>query len=88
MRTNRAVVLDLWCRLTGQETDDLDAAAQAAFFARPQVPELTAAPYPILLESGISAASRGALPLDRWLDDLRALRSREDHPSARTRTSA
>lgn len=83
MRTNRAVVLDLWCRLTGQEANELDADAQAAFFARPQVAELTAAPYPILLESGISAASRGALPLDRWLDDLRALRSRGDHPSAR-----
>jgi hypothetical protein len=88
MRTNRTVVLDLWCRLTGQEPAELDADAQAAFFACPQVPELTAAPYPILLESGIIAASRGSLPLDRWLDDLRALRSRGDHPSARTRARA
>lgn len=88
MRTNRAVVLDLWCRLTGQDAADLDADAQAAFFARPQVPELTAAPYPILLESGITAANRGTLPLDQWLDDLRSLRARTDHPSARSRTPA
>jgi hypothetical protein len=88
MRTSQVVVLDLWCRLTGHEPAELDDEAQAAFFARPQVPELTAAPYPILLESGISAADRGALPLDLWLDDLRALRSRGDHPSAPKRASA
>jgi hypothetical protein len=88
MRTNQAVVLDLWCRLTGQEVAELDAEAQAAFFACSQVAELTAAPYPILLESGISAASRGTLPLDQWLSDLRALRSRAEHPSARTPASA
>ena len=88
MRTNQTVVLDLWCRLTGHEADELNAEAQAAFFACPQVAELMAAPYPILLESGISAANRGTLPLEQWLDDLRALRSRGDHPSASKRASA
>jgi hypothetical protein len=70
MRTNREVVLVLWCRLTGQNAADLNADEREAFFACPQVGELSTLPYPELLDAGISAASRGSLPLERWLGDV------------------
>jgi hypothetical protein len=73
MRTDRETVLTVWCRLTGQEAAELDAADRAAFLASPQLPELAIAPYPQLLDAGIAAAGRGSLPLDRWILCLRAL---------------
>ena len=70
MRTNRDVVFMMWCRLTGQNTAELDARDRAAFFARPQVSKLSIVPYPELLEAAITAASRGSLPLDQWLGQV------------------
>jgi len=76
MRTNEEVVFHLWCRLTGREPGEVSEADRAGFLASPQVSELSATPYPTLLEAAISAASRGSMPLPVWLDDVRALRAR------------
>jgi len=73
MRTDREVVLVLWCRLTGQIAAELNADERAAFYARPQLNELASLPYPVLLDAGITAASRGSLPLDQWLGSVRQL---------------
>lgn len=73
MRTNGELVFALWCRLTGNESSEFSADERAAFFARPQVPELSAVPYPELLDAGITSASRGSLPLERWLTSVRHL---------------
>jgi hypothetical protein len=64
-------VFELWCRLTGTDTTSFDEADREAFLARPQVPELAATPYPVLLDAGITAARRGSLPLERWLAAVR-----------------
>jgi hypothetical protein len=71
MRTNREVVFGLWCRLTGQDMAEVDAAERAAFLARPQTGELSAVPYGELLDAAITAASRGSLPLETWLSSVK-----------------
>jgi hypothetical protein len=68
MNNNNEVVFRLWCRLTGQNAAEIDVARRSEFFEAPQVTELSALPYSQLLDAGIAAASRGSLPLDRWLD--------------------
>ena len=73
LRTDRDVVFALWCRLTGQNAAEFSADERSAFFARPYVNELATLPYPELLDAGISAASRGSLPLERWLAQVRRL---------------
>lgn len=75
MRTNREVVLEIWCRLTGRDPGELSPAELAEFFDSPQLPKLAATPYPQLLEAAIRAASRGSLPLQGWLTcvDYRAV---------------
>jgi hypothetical protein len=72
MTTDREVVFVLWCRLTGQTAAEVDSEQREAFFARPQVSELSELPYPQLLDAGITAASRGSLPLERWLGTVHA----------------
>jgi len=67
MLTAQDTVFTLWCRLTGNEPDDFATEEREAFLARPQVGELARTPYPILLDSGISVARRGSLPLEHWL---------------------
>ena len=47
---------------------------QDAFFARPQVAELAATPYEVLLDAGIDAARHGVLPLERWLNAVHTVR--------------
>jgi hypothetical protein len=64
-------VFVLWCRLTGQEAAEFNADERAAFFARPQVAELAATAYPVLLDAGVMAARRGSLPLEHWLAGVR-----------------
>jgi hypothetical protein len=61
----------LWCRLTGNEPDEFSPPERLAFLNRPQVAELAGVAYPILLDTGISTARRGALPLERWLSAVR-----------------
>jgi hypothetical protein len=73
VRSNRELVFVLWCRLTGQELTAFSPDERAAFLARPQVSELSSAPYPELLDAGISSASRGSLPLERWLTSVQHL---------------
>ncbi len=75
MRSAEQTVFHLWCRLTGNDPASFDEAELEAFVARPQVPELAAAPYPVLLEAGIAAARRGSLPLERWLDAVHRIRA-------------
>ncbi len=74
METTQESVLVLWCRLTGTEPTELGREERDAFLARPQVPELAATPYAVALDAGISAARRGSLPLERWLDAVRTVR--------------
>jgi hypothetical protein len=71
MRTDRDVVFTLWCRLTGQNAVEFAPEERAAFFARPQISVLSTLPYDELLDAGITAASRGSLPLERWLGSVR-----------------
>jgi len=68
-------VFELWCRLTGSDPATFDEAEREAFYARPQVSALAAAPYEVLLDAGITAARRGSLPLERWLAAVRLVRS-------------
>ena len=68
-------VFELWCRLTGTDTAVLDDADREAFLGRPQVPELAATPYPVLLDAGVTAARRSSLPLERWLAAVRLTRA-------------
>ena len=67
-------VFVLWCRLTGNDATEFSYDERDAFLARPQVPELAAAPYAVLLDAGITAARRGSLPLERWLGAVRTVR--------------
>ena len=73
--TSEQRVFELWCRLTGTEAAGFDEPDREAFLARPQLPELAAAPYPVLLDAGITAARRGSLPLERWLAAVRLARA-------------
>lgn len=76
MRTDRDVVFDLWCRLTGQEPAEFGLSERAAFDARPQIAQLSTVPYATLLDAGVTSASRGSLPLERWLATVRSLQAR------------
>jgi hypothetical protein len=67
------VVFALWCRLTGVTPDELDGEQRLAFLERPQLDELAATPYPVLLDAGITAGRRGSLPLEYWLGAVRDL---------------
>jgi|SRR5580698_4860070 hypothetical protein len=91
MRTGPDIVFMLWCRLTGQNSEEFNADELFSFYARPQVPELAITPYPQLLEAGITAARRGSLPLEHWLNcvrDLEPARSRSPHqPAGHARAS-
>jgi hypothetical protein len=64
----------LWCRLTGTDPAEFGGDEVAAFLARPQISELAATPYEVLLDAGISAARRGTLPLERWIGALHTVR--------------
>lgn len=64
----------LWCRLTGTDQGEFTADDRAAFLARPQIGELAATPYEVLLDAGVEAARRGTLPLERWLGAVRTVR--------------
>lgn len=74
MMTAQETVFILWCRLTGNDVKDFDDDEREAFLARPQVAELAATPYAVLLDAGIAAARRGSLPLERWLGAVRTVR--------------
>lgn len=74
MMTAEETVFVLWCRLTGNEPTDFADDEREAFLARPQVGELSHAPYAVLLDAGITAARRGSLPLERWLNAVRTVR--------------
>lgn len=69
-----ATVYRLWCRLTGTPLDEFTPEERAAFCARPQVAELAATPYEVLLDAGIDAARHGVLPLERWLNAVHTVR--------------
>ncbi|HSY15788.1 MAG TPA: hypothetical protein VK816_07370 [Jatrophihabitantaceae bacterium] len=72
--TAQDTVFILWCRLTGTDVNDFGEDEREAFLARPQIRELAAAPYAVLLDAGITAARRGSLPLERWLGAVRTVR--------------
>jgi hypothetical protein len=74
MVTAEETVFVLWCRLTGNDPTDFSDDEREAFLARPQVVELAAVSYPVLLDAGITAARRGSLPLERWLGAVRTVR--------------
>lgn len=66
MRTSQDVVFEAWCRLTGNNPDEYGPEEREAFLARPQVGELSRAPYPVLLHAGVAVARGDSLPLERW----------------------
>lgn len=72
--TPQETVFILWCRLTGNELSEFGEDEREAFLTRPQVHELAATPYAVLLDAGITAARRGSLPLERWLTAVRTVR--------------
>ncbi|HEY2167101.1 MAG TPA: hypothetical protein VGH01_08045 [Jatrophihabitantaceae bacterium] len=72
--TSPETVFSLWCRLTGTEPTEFSTEEKHAFLARPQVPELAALPFEVLLDAGISAAKHATLPLEHWLSAAQALR--------------
>ena len=72
--TPQETVFILWCRLTGNELSEFGDDEREAFLTRPQVRELAATPYAVLLDAGITAARRGSLPLERWLTAVRTVR--------------
>jgi hypothetical protein len=74
MITADDTVFTLWCRLTGNDPIDFGTEEREAFLARPQVDDLSATPYEVLLDAGITAARRGSLPLERWLGAVRTVR--------------
>jgi hypothetical protein len=74
--TQQEAVFVLWCRLTGTDPTVFTDADREAFLARPQVAELAATPYPVLLDAGVSTSRRGSLPLEHWLAATRAHRMR------------
>ncbi len=73
METDANTVFVLWCRLTGTDLADFSDQERRAFIARPQVAELAAKPYEVLLDAGIEAARHGTLPLERWLNAVRTV---------------
>lgn len=74
MQTDAATVFKLWCRLTGTPLEEFSPEELDAFYARPQVAELAATPYEVLLDAGIDAARHGVLPLERWLNAVHTVR--------------
>jgi hypothetical protein len=74
VHADEGTVFLLWCRLTGTDPAEFSPDERSAFLARPQIAELVATPYEVLLDAGISAARRGALPLERWVLALRTVR--------------
>lgn len=74
METDTATVFKLWCRLTGTDLDEFSPEEHETFLARPQVAELAATPYEVLLDAGIDAARHGVLPLERWLNAVHTVR--------------
>ena len=72
--TTYDTVFTLWCRLTGADPTEFGTDERDAFLARPQVRDLAATPYAVLLDAGITAARRGSLPLERWLGAVRTVR--------------
>lgn len=74
MQTDANTVFVLWCRLTGTGLDEFSDEERRAFVARPQVQQLAATPYEVLLDAGIDAARHGTLPLERWLSAVAAVR--------------
>ncbi len=75
MLTADETVFTLWCRLTGNSAEEFTAEEREAFRLRPQVAELGATPYAVLLDAGITAARRGSLPLEHWLGAVRNART-------------
>jgi hypothetical protein len=74
MQTDANTVFVLWCRLTGTDIADFTDEERRAFIARPQVAELAATPFEVLLDAGIEAARHGTLPLERWLGAVHTVR--------------
>ncbi len=74
MTTPQDTVFILWCRLTGNDPREFGEDEREAFIARPQLAELAATPYAVLLDAGVTAARRGSLPLERWLSAVRTVR--------------
>jgi hypothetical protein len=74
MQTDANTVFVLWCRLTGTEIADFTDDERRGFIARPQVAELAATPFEVLLDAGIEAARHGTLPLERWLTAVHTVR--------------
>ena len=71
MHTDENTVFTLWCRLTGTPEEEFSIDERRAFLARPQIPELRATPYELLLDAGIRAARHGVLPLEHWVEAVR-----------------
>jgi hypothetical protein len=74
MQTDANTVFVLWCRLTGTGLDEFTDDERRAFMVRPQVKQLAATPYEVLLDAGIDAARSGTLPLERWLTAVETVR--------------
>jgi hypothetical protein len=74
MQTDANTVFILWCRLTGTSLEEFTDDERRGFLARPQVKELAATPYEVLLDAGIDAARHGTLPLERWLNSVETVR--------------
>lgn len=74
METDSTTVFRLWCRLTGTAPEDFSDAELAGFLTRPQIEELAATPYEVLLDTGIDSARHGVLPLERWVRAVRIVR--------------
>jgi hypothetical protein len=74
MHTDANTVFVLWCRLTGTSLDEFTDDERRGFLARPQVTQLAATPYEVLLDAGIDTARHGTLPLERWLDAVETVR--------------
>jgi hypothetical protein len=74
VQTDAATVYRLWCRLTGTPLEEFSAEEREAFLGRPQIAELAATPYEVLLDAGIDAARHGVLPLERWLNAVHTVR--------------
>jgi hypothetical protein len=68
--TSPETVFLLWCRLTATDPDQVDIEEREAFWARPQVPDLVATPYSVVLDAGIAVAPPG-LPTVGALDECR-----------------
>jgi hypothetical protein len=84
LQTDRNTVFVLWCRLTGTDLGEFTDDERRAFLNRPQVGELAATPYEVLLDAGIEAARNATLPLERWLASVQTVRVRYQSSSATT----